>query len=282
MSTEVYNSFVAKMRQGGIASTLSVRLVTSNEIAGYAKAAGYDGILIDMEHSSMDIPTATQLCIAALYANIAPIVRVPENSTTYISRALDGGALGIIIPHIRCVADAQKAVDACKFQPVGTRSATGGLPQFNFQSLPRAVAADAANAATVVIPMIETPEALELVDEIAALEGVDSLLIGTSDLSAELGIPGDFDHVRIAEAYEKTIAACNRHGKLVGVGGLNARLDLVEKFCTMGASWVMAGADNAMLMAASKKRAQEMRELEKRALLERPKSGPSKMTNGHA
>lgn len=124
--------------------------------------------------------------------------------------------------------------------------------------MPATVANPLTNAATLVIPMIETVEALALVDEIAAVDGVDSLLIGTNDLTAEMGIPGQYENPRLTEAYQRTVDACRRHGKFAGCGGLHARLDLVEKFCTMGVRWVMAATDGPLIMSGATKRAAEM------------------------
>jgi len=112
--------------------------------------------------------------------------------------------------------------------------------------------------------MVETLEAVECVEELAAVEGVDSLLIGTNDMCAEMGIPGEYENPRLTEVYEKTIAACNKHGKWVGVGGLHSRLDLVEKFCAMGARWVMAATDGPLLLGGATKRAGEMAQLSAR------------------
>lgn len=106
--------------------------------------------------------------------------------------------------------------------------------------------------------MIETLEALDCVEEIAAVDGVDSLLIGSNDLTAEMGIPGQYEDERFTEAFRRTISACQRVGKWVGVGGLHARLDLVEKFCQMGANWVMAATDGPLLLGGATKRASEM------------------------
>lgn len=258
MAAIIPHSMREKLLRGEIASTLSVKLVKTVEIAGMAKTAGFDGILIDMEHSSFDLETTGQLCIAALYTGISPIVRAPSKDPFFVSRILDGGALGVIVPHIRSVQDAKDVVAAAKFQPIGHRSSTNGLPHYQFRSIPAKISNSVTNAATMVIPMIETLEALELVDEIAAVEGVDSLLIGTNDLTAEMGIPGDFENSRVTEAYERTIAACNKHGKWVGVGGLHSRMDLVEKFCSMGARWVMAATDAPLLLGAAAKRGGEM------------------------
>lgn len=202
--------------------------------------------------------------MAALYAGIAPIVRVPSKDQFFISRVLDGGALGVIVPHIRSVQDAKDVVAAAKFQPQGHRSSTNGLPHFQFRSFPAKKANPVVNANTLVIPMVETLEAVECVEELAAVEGVDSLLIGTNDMTAEMGIHGDYENPRLTEVYRKTIAACNKHGKWVGIGGLHARLDLVEKFCAMGARWVMAATDGPLLLGGATKRAAEMSQLSQR------------------
>jgi 2-keto-3-deoxy-L-rhamnonate aldolase RhmA len=258
MAVSIANCLREKLLCDEVAYTMSVKLVRSVEIPGIAKTAGFDGILIDMEHSSFDLDTTGQLCIASLYAGITPIVRVPSKESSYVSRVLDGGALGVIVPHIRSVQDVVDVVKAAKFQPVGVRSSTNGLPHYQFRSIPAKTSNPVTNAATLVIPMIETLEALELVDEIAAVEGVDSLLIGTNDLTAEMGIPGDYENPRLTEAYERTIRACAKHGKWVGVGGLHSRLDLVEKFCGMGARWVMAATDGPLLLGGATKAAASM------------------------
>lgn len=281
MAVSISNSLREKMLRDEVAYTLSVKMVRSVEIPMIAKSAGFDGLLIDMEHSSFDLDTAGQICIAALYAGIAPIVRAPSKEPFFVSRILDGGALGVIVPHIRSVQDAKDVVKAAKFQSIGSRSSTNGLPHYQFRSIPAKVSNPVTNAATLVIPMIETLEALELVDEIAAVEGVDSLLIGTNDLTAEMGIPGDYENPRLIEAYERTIAACNKVGKWVGVGGLHARLDLVERFCGMGARWVMAATDGPLLMAGATKAATAMAQINERvASTSKNQNGLNGMVSG--
>jgi 2-keto-3-deoxy-L-rhamnonate aldolase RhmA len=247
---------------GRVTSSLSLRICRTIEIAMIAKTAGYEGLFIDMEHSSFDLDTAGQLSIACLYAGITPIVRVPSNDSFFISRACDGGALAIVVPHIRTLEDGKRAVDAAKFPPIGKRSATAGLPQLQFRGLPAHIASPACNEATLVILMVETVEALEIVDELAALAGVDMLLIGTNDLTAELGIAGQYDEPVLKEAYAKVIAACRRHGKWVGSGGLHTRIDKIEEFCRMGVNYVMAGADMGFILEAGGKRANEMKAID--------------------
>jgi 2-keto-3-deoxy-L-rhamnonate aldolase RhmA len=217
-----------------------------------------------MEHSTLGLDTTSQICIAALYCGITPIVRSPTKDPFFVSRILDGGALAVIVPHIRTAQDARDVVNAAKFQPIGHRSATAGLPHLQFRPIPAKFASPALNAATMVIPMIETLEALEDVDAIAAVPGVDSLLIGSNDLTAEMGIPGQYDSPRVHDAFERTIAACKKHGKFLGIGGLHSRLDLLEKFCGMGANWILAAIDAGLLLGAATKTAGDMTALGQR------------------
>lgn len=266
MAEKIHNHFQEKMLRGEVASTLGVRLVPTNDIITMAKAAGFDGVTIDMEHSALDLETTSQLRIAALGIGITPIVRSPSNDAFFISRILNGGALGVIVPHVKTVRDVEDIVEAAKFQPVGHRSASGGLPHFQYGPVAPEIASPLLNEATLVIPMIETLEALDVVDQIAAIPGVDALFLRSSDMTAELGIPGDYGNRRLTDAYEKVISACNRNGIFAGVGGLQTRLDLAEAVCDLGAKWITLAMDSALLFSAVSQRGNEMKELSNRVL----------------
>jgi 2-keto-3-deoxy-L-rhamnonate aldolase RhmA len=238
-----------------------VRLVTSVEIANIARECGFDSLYIDLEHSSLSLETASQICMAALDAGVAPFVRVPSHGPEYVSRALDGGALGVIAPHVGNAAEAAAVVRNAKFPPIGDRSVTAGIPHLGFRTIPAAEFRRHLNEQTVVVVMIETEAALEEVDAIAAVPGVDVLLIGTNDLCADMGIDGEFDSERVDDAYRRVIAACERHGKWAGVGGLASRPDLLAKYVAAGARYVSSGADLSFILSAGKQRAKEIREL---------------------
>ncbi len=257
------NHVKEKLARGEVVSSMMVRLVRGVEIVRIAKTAGFDTFYIDMEHCSFSLETTGQICMAALEAGITPLVRVPANTPEYISRVLDGGAMGVIAPHVRSAEQARAVVRAAKFTPQGDRSANGGLPHLQFRNFPAAEANSALNAATMVVVMMEAVEALERVEEIASVEGVDMMLIGTNDLTAEWGVPGQYDDPRVASAYERTIAACRKHGKHVGIGGLGSRPDLVERFVAMGARYVSTGTDLAFLVAACTAKAQAVAALTK-------------------
>ena len=219
---------------------------------------GYDWLFIDMEHNAMDIDTATQISVAAQDAGITPIVRVPGFQHFHATRALDGGALGIVVPHVDDAATARQMVENCRYPPLGKRSVTGTLPQIDFESMPMGEAARMINASTLLVIMLETPEAIDNVEEIAAVPGIDVLLIGTSDLCMELGIPGQVGDPRIGEIYARVISACKANGIYPGLGGVYEP-PLMERYIAQGMRFVLAGSDLSLLMAAARERATALR-----------------------
>ncbi|MGB7543634.1 MAG: aldolase/citrate lyase family protein [Burkholderiales bacterium] len=260
----VRNNVKEKLARDEVVASMTVRLVRGIEIARIARTAGFDTLYVDVEHSSLSMESTGQICIAALEAGIAPFVRVPSTRPEHVSRALDGGALGVIAPHIRSAAQAREVVAAAKFPPFGERSAAGALPHLQYRAFPAAEANAAMNAATMVVVQFETADALERAEEIVAVEGVDMVLIGTNDLLADMGIPGQYEHPRVRDAYARTLAACRKHGKHVGVGGLSTRPKLVAEFVKMGARYVSTGTDLAFLLAAATERAKQVREIDLR------------------
>jgi 4-hydroxy-2-oxoheptanedioate aldolase len=253
------NYLKEKLRRGEVVASMTVRLVRGIEIARIAKTAGFDSLYVDMEHSSLSLETTGQICIAALEAGITPLVRVP--GVADVSRVLDAGALGVIAPHVQSAAEARRYVEAAKFPPLGQRSAAGPLPHLHYRSFPAAAADTALNDATFVMVQFESEQAVSRADEIAAVEGVDMVMIGSNDLLADCGLAGQYEHPKLRDAYAKTIAACRRHGKHVGVGGLSSRPQLAAEFVRMGARYVSTGTDLGFLLAACGAKAKEVHEI---------------------
>ena len=144
-------------------------------------------------------------------------------------------------------------VDKLKYPPDGHRSVAGGVPQFDFRAVKIADLTTSLNAATMVVVMLETPRAIGNAREIAAVPGVDVLLIGTSDLCAEIGILGQVGDARVEAAYRRVIDACRRHGKHPGMGGVYDPPHM-EKYVRMGMRFILSGSDLSLLMAAGKER----------------------------
>jgi 4-hydroxy-2-oxoheptanedioate aldolase len=255
------NPVKEKLARGEVVASMTVRLVAGIEIAGIAKTAGFDTLYIDVEHSSFSLATTSQICIAALAVGIAPFVRVPSIRPEHVGRALDGGALGVIAPHVCSVEEARAVVRAAKFPPLGERSAAGGLPHLQYRAFPQAEANRALNDLTTVMVQCESAEFLDHADEIMAVDGVDMAMIGTNDLLADWGLTGQYEHPRVREAYQRVIAAARRHGKHVGVGGLATRPQLAAELVKMGARYVSTGTDLAFLLAACTEKAKQVREM---------------------
>src|SRR5215813_6863428 len=253
------NHVKEKLGRGEVVASMTVRLVRGVEIARIAKSAGFDSLYVDLEHSSFSLETTGQICIAALEAGITPLVRVP--GLAEVSRVLDAGALGVIAPHVQSADDARAYVKAAKFPPLGERSAAGPLPHLHYRSFPAAQADAALNDATTIIVQFENEQALTRANEIAAVDGVDLVMIGSNDLLADWGLTGQYEHPRLREAYTKTIAACRKHGKHVGVGGLASRSDLAAEFVALGARYVSTGTDLGFVLAACTAKAKEVHDM---------------------
>lgn len=245
------NLMKSKMESGGLAVGMIVRLMRNVEVAAIAKSAGFDCLYIDLEHCSFSLETVSQICMTATALGVTPIVRVPGHDTAMISRTLEAGAQGVIIPHLDTADQARLVVDAARFPPTGSRSLLGPNPHTLFRVGPAAETMQAMNDAVLVTGMIESVTAVENADEIAAVPGLDMLLVGTNDLCNSLGIPGQLDHPAVRDAYATVAAACKRHGKHLGVGGLNSRPDVARDMIAMGGRYMSAGSDTGFLMSAA-------------------------------
>jgi 2-keto-3-deoxy-L-rhamnonate aldolase RhmA len=258
MAANLRNAAVDRLRAGELAVGIILRSARTVDIAPAMKAAGFDWLFLDLEHNSMDLDMAVQISVAALGAGIAPVARVPARQLWLATRILDGGGLGIVVPHVDTPEEAKAIAAALRYPPLGHRSVAGGLPHFGYEKLGLGETCAAINAATLVIVMLETPRAIANADAIAAVPGIDSLLIGTNDLAMESGIPGKFGDERIVAAYQAVVDSCRKHGKHAGVGGISDDA-LLRRYIEMGVRLVLPGSDFSFLQMAAAERAATMR-----------------------
>jgi len=259
----VPNHALRQLRAGKLAIGLGLRQARTVDSAQIARTCGFDWLFIDCEHNSMGTDTAAQIASAALGVGITPLVRVAGKEHWLASRMLDNGAQGVVVPHVETGLEAKRIADHCRFPPLGRRSMGGGLQQLGFASMPVGEAARIVNEETLVVVMLESPKGIENCEAIAAVPGIDALLIGTNDFCFELGVPGRFDDPRVADAYRKVIAACKQHGKFPGMGGMYTP-ELLERHIAMGVQLILAGSDFSLLMQAGAARASLVRGFEKR------------------
>ena len=229
---------------------IGVRLVRTPEIVRLMRGAGFHWLFIDLEHGPMSIDTAAQIAIASLDSGLAPFVRVPRGEFSMATRLLDNGALGVVMPQVESADEARDIVRRLKYPPDGARSISSSVPQFDYRAPASGSLTAILNEASMVVAMIETGEAVRQADAIAAVPGIDVLLIGTNDLCADLGIPGRFDDPRVDDAYRVVIEACRRHGKQAGVGGIRDRARM-RGLIAQGVRFVLARSDGTLLAQAA-------------------------------
>lgn len=256
LEAKSHNIVMQRLAQRLPVLALGIRAARSAEIVRIAKATGHHCIWVDLEHSAMAIDVAASLCATALDLGMVPFARIPERDYGVIGRLLDGGALGIIAPRIETAAQAADVVAACRFPPLGARSALNSLPHLEYRRVDAARMNATMNRATVVKILIETQAGIDNIEAIAALPGVDIVAIGTNDLTAELGVPGEFRHPHVRQAHEMALAACQRHHKPLVIGGIGDPAYSAELIRLGAAPFLFTGIDTELMISAASARAQ--------------------------
>jgi 2-keto-3-deoxy-L-rhamnonate aldolase RhmA len=230
------------------------------DIPMMAAACGFDAIYVDLEHTAASLETSSMLCAAALGFGLFPLVRVPSHDHQYMTRVIDTGALGVIVPHVNTREQARHIVDTCRFPPVGRRSIVGPNPATRYQPMKPTEVVEYLDRNTLLAAMLETPQAIENADAIAAVPGLDMILIGTHDLTAEMGILAQFRDPRFSQAMQTAAKACRAHGKILGVAGIRD-LELLAELVALGVRFVSAGTDAGFFVEAAQAQVSRLRSI---------------------
>jgi 4-hydroxy-2-oxoheptanedioate aldolase len=231
---------------------VNVRIAPTPEIARLMGAVGYHWLFLDLEHSSMSLESASRISIASLDCGIASIVRVPSGEYSMATRALDGGALGVVMPHVATASKARELVQRVKYPPLGSRSISSTIPHFLYAPTDPGELTAALNATVLTIAMVETIEGIENSDAIADTIGIDIVMVGASDLCLDLGVR-DAGTPEFRSAITKVASACKLHGKHLGVGGLKDEARILEA-TGLGAAFILLDSDVGLLMSAARAR----------------------------
>jgi 2-keto-3-deoxy-L-rhamnonate aldolase RhmA len=264
MIPDITNPVRRRLEANELALGMVVRMARSGDIARIAHASGHDFLFIDVQHAIYSLETISHIAQVALGCGIAPFVRVRSCRDPNIPVMLDAGVTGIVIPDVNTAEDARQAVQACKFAPIGTRSVTSGYPIFNFQPVPMQDTIRLLNANTLVVCMIESLEGLSNIDAIAAVDGVDVLHVGLTDMLADMGKPGAYGDPQAMEAVARITASALAHGKYAGVGGDNDPARQAT-FIRQGVRFISTQSDGALLLAAATRVADDLRRIAGRA-----------------
>lgn len=210
------NKTKAKLLAGDRSVGTFVFEFNTSGIARLAAEAGADFVVYDMEHTGWSVETIRRLIATTPRDAIMPFVRIPASDYHFVARVLDMGAMGVMVPMVESVQQAEKLVQSAKYPPAGGRGAAFTIAHDDYTAGNVAEKMQTANDQTLLIAQIETARGLEQVEQIAAVPGIDVLWIGQFDLSTSLGIPGQFDDPKFVSAMDRVVAAAQKEHKAAG------------------------------------------------------------------
>jgi len=253
----ISNRVKTALKQGQVQVGTWVTTLGVPQIPVVLASAGFDFIYLDMEHSSFSIETIGGMCAAALGRGLVPIVRPPAKEPHLLTRPLEAGALGLLIPHVDTPEEASAAVKATKFPPMGERGFNVQTVHTGFTMTDPQEFASASNAGTLLIVQIESDRGIRNLDGILGIDGIDGAVVGRGDLSADLGVFGQTKHPEVIRRVETMIQACHQHGKFAGllVPDLASAKEWIEK----GIRLVPFSNDVTLLISAAAKAIGEIR-----------------------
>lgn len=243
--TDWENPVKKSLREGKPVIGITVT-IPSPDVALQAARLGFDFLWIEMEHSQITLETARNMILATNGTATVPFIRVPVNELWTAKRALDAGALGVIFPFVSTPELARQAVAACKYPPLGLRGSGPGLASLRWPAPGGYI--DFADKNAMVVIIIEQKQAIERIDEIVAVPGIDVVFIGPSDLSYSYGFRGR-QTPEVKEAIAKVLAAGKRHN--VAVGRLAGAADIAG-YIKEGFQFFQAASDLAMMAAGAR------------------------------
>ena len=207
--------------------------------------AGMEFVIFDMEHGGCDIGLMAKMIACCRGSDIVPMARVPDLSSAPLSRLLDIGARGVMVPRVETREQAEQIVAQLKYPPAGIRGVALGIAHDAYQAGGPEFFAQA-NEANAVILLLETAKAFEHLDEIISVRGIDVAWMGHYDLTVSMGIPGQFEHPRFLEAMDALVASCRRHG--VAPGFLPASPEAALHWIEKGFRVLSLGSDIGVFM----------------------------------
>jgi 4-hydroxy-2-oxoheptanedioate aldolase len=237
-----FGVFRRRLAQGEVILGASVVFSDPRVTEALAPSVGF--IWLELEHALIGPESVVGHVLAARAGGVPLLMRVPSGTTAAIKPALDSGVQGLIVPQIRTVDEVRAVVDDVRYAPVGRRGLGPVRPSNYGRRSPHEVVAESADEVFLAV-QIETAEALEAVDEIAAVPGLDALVVGPTDLSAALGLLGRFDHPQLVAGVERIVAAARAHDLSVGVGVGSS--ELAAAMVRRGVQWVQLSGSDAYL-----------------------------------
>ena len=223
--------------------------IPSAPLANLLAQVGFDWLLIDTEHGPIDTETVHVMIRATSGVNVTPTVRITQNLDWLAKRVLDSGALGVMFPNVNSGQEALAAVRAVRYPPDGSRGVGPTFAALRWGLAGEDYLKDA-NREVMAIVQIEHIDAVERIDEILAVPGIDLPLVGPYDLSASMGLMGQVAHPKVQDAVGRVLAATQKAGVPAGIFCMTA--DEANRYIEQGFRAILVGVDTAFLMAGAK------------------------------
>jgi 2-keto-3-deoxy-L-rhamnonate aldolase RhmA len=242
------NAYRTRAERGEVQIGTWVTMIRTPAVMTLLQAAGLDFVRVDMEHSPFSMETVADMATLARALDFPMVVRPPEGNREWITRLLDAGVWNLHIPQVDTPEQAAAVVACTRYAPLGERGMYGFGPHTQYRTLPPAEHMAAANARVHVTAMLETKRALDQLDGIASVPGIDALTIGPTDLAQDLGVLGTPKQRDVLNEYRRRLVdACRKHGKTVSMAVDS--VETVREMIAMGATIVNYSSETAVLRA---------------------------------
>lgn len=217
----------------------------------------YDWLLLDLEHGSGTEADLRNMLLACRNASAAPIVRIRSVDPDAVKFVMDSGAAGVMFPYVSTVEQAKAAVQCMKYPPMGSRGVAGVIRATDFGCNWQSYMKEA-NENSLVVVQIETPEAVEAAEDIAAIDGVDVLFVGPLDLSVNFGHPGDFSPPAFNAALRHVVSVCEEHGKAAGI---LSKTGFIKQHKKLGFRLFALGSDSVAVVNGLQENIREIKQM---------------------
>ena len=239
------NPVRARLKAGEISIGTMVFEFFSPGMPRLLATTGAEFAIYDMEHTNLSFETLRVLTAGSRGPSPVPMVRVPKAEYSYLARALDNGALGVMVPNVQSREEAELIARSCKYPPVGRRGAGFGMGHDDYERGDVAEKIQALNERTMIIAQIESVDGLANVDEIAAVEGIDVLWVGHFDLTISMGIPAKFDDARFLNAIDRVAEVAAKRGLAAGINADD--VETCKKWIDRGYRAIAYSADHRLV-----------------------------------
>jgi 2-keto-3-deoxy-L-rhamnonate aldolase RhmA len=252
------NRVKAALREGKTVSGPIIEEARTVATVKMLALSGHDFLWFDSEHNMLEWDTLLTLVQYALAVDIVPLIRVTDLQYPLVARALDTGALGVIIPRVETREEVEQAVSFAKYPPLGRRGA-GGRARYAYEARGVGEAVEEANAETMVVVQVESPRAVANLDGIASVPGLDVVCIGPQDLSINLGIPGQVDHPTFIDTVKQIVAACSKYN--IPVGMVSREAATFRQWHGLGVRFLVCNSDGNYIVQGATRDVQVLREI---------------------